>query len=178
MTRYYTYNPTTKSLTVAPRVIVEDGRTLILGTAADYARYLGAYPLAPAAPAPEPPEGRVAVPDGYALQDGAWVRSYRYEDAPAPTIADFDAAMEDHLRAECEARGYTTREPDAYLNSEVPRWASDARDWVRHRDKTMMYALEIMNAVEAGEREPPTLAEFRAGLPAIQWSVAANALDA
>ena len=34
----------------------------------------------------------------------------------------------------------------------------------------MLCALEIMNAVEAGTREPPTLAEFKAGLPQIAWS--------
>lgn len=91
---------------------------------------------------------------------------------PAPTLADFDATMEEHLTAEREARGYTTREPDAYANSSVPRWKQDAEDWVAHRDAVMTYALEIMNAVEAGTREPPTLDEFKAGLPHIEWSIA------
>ena len=102
----------------------------------------------------EIPESDIPVPD----------------DAPPPTLADFDAAMEDHLRAEREARGYTTREPDAYLNSSVPRWAQDARDWVAHRDAVMAYALALINAVDDGERDAPTMAEFCAGLPAIQWT--------
>ena len=74
------------------------------------------------------------------------------------------------LYEERAARGYTTREPDAYLNSSVPRWAQDARDWVAHRDAVMAYALTLMNQVEDGERDAPTMAEFRAGLPAIQWT--------
>lgn len=93
--------------------------------------------------------------------------------APPPDdnpISQYDAAMEEHLRAEREARGYTTREPDAYLTSEVPRWRQDAEDWVRHRDSVMEYALDLMNAVEAGTRPPPTLDEFKAGLPSIVWT--------
>ena len=89
---------------------------------------------------------------------------------PPPTLADFDAAMEEHLRTEREARGYTTREPDAYINSSVPRWAQDARDWVAHRDGVMAYALALINAVESGQRQPPTMAEFKAGLPTITWT--------
>jgi hypothetical protein len=78
--------------------------------------------------------------------------------------------MEAHLYAERAARGYTTREPDAYINSSVPRWAQDARDWVAHRDAVMGYALTLMNQVEDGERDAPTMAEFRAGLPTISWT--------
>ena len=82
---------------------------------------------------------------------------------------DYDAAMEAHLKAEREARGYTTREPDAYLASEVPRWRRDAEDWVAHRDAVMAYALGVQNAVAAGGAAP-TLDEFKAGLPAVAWS--------
>ena len=95
---------------------------------------------------------------------------------PPPTLEDFDAAMEAHLRTEREARGYTTREPDAYINSAVPRWAQDARDWVAHRDAVMGYALDLINAVERGERTPPTMAEFTAGLPRIEWTFTEGAL--
>lgn len=95
------------------------------------------------------------------------------EPAPAPyvpTVADYDGAMESHLYEERVARGYTTREPDAYLTSSNPRWAQDARDWVAHRDAVMEYALGVMHAVEAGEREAPAMEEFRAGLPCIKWT--------
>ena len=89
---------------------------------------------------------------------------------PLPTLADFDEAMEEHLRREREERGYTTREPDSYLTSADPRWSQDAMDWVAHRDAVMGYALNLINAVQAGEREPPTMAEFVAGLPQIEWT--------
>ena len=97
---------------------------------------------------------------------------YEWEDPvpPTVTIKDYDDAMEAHLRAEREARGYTTREPDYYLTSSVPRWAQDARDWVAHRDEVMLYALNIENKYESGE-PVPTLDEFRTALPVITWTL-------
>jgi len=111
-----------------------------------------------------------AVATGWTRDGDTWKRVYEVHETPAPTLADFDAEMERHLYEERVARGYTTREPDAYLNSSVPRWAQDARDWVAHRDAVMGYALTLMNQVDDGERDAPTMAEFRAGLPRIQWS--------
>ena len=116
-------------------------------------------------------EGKEVAYAGYELgEDNLWHKQWTLVDVPQPTIADFDAAMEEHLRTEREARGYTTREPDAYLNSSVHRWAQDARDWVAHRDAVMGYALALINAVDDGERDAPTLAEFNAGLPTIEWT--------
>lgn len=171
---YYTYSDETKRLTAAPNPATIGGHR-VTNPSREMCATIGAYPRAdPMPPAPTPPGGKIAVPDGYEAIDTAdgkaWARKYRFADPPAPTVADFDKAMESHLRAERMEHGYTTREPDVYLNSQVPRWASDARDWVAHRDAVMLYALEIMNAVEAGTREPPTMAEFKAGLPQIEWS--------
>ena len=88
---------------------------------------------------------------------------------PPPTAADYDAAMEAHLRAEREARGYTLREPSDYAGSGVHRWAQDAADWIAHRDAVMLYALEVMNHY-AATGEAPTLEEFRESLPRIEWT--------
>lgn len=168
MTTYYTYDPATKRITRASDPAMIDGQMVVHPSAEMYAT-IGACPLGDTTP-PTPPEGKIAVQDGYELDYGEWRPHWVFDDAPAPTVADFDAAMEERLTAERSERGYTTREPDVYLNSQVPRWASDARDWIAHRDDVMLYALEIMNAVEAGTREPPTIAEFTAGLPQIEWS--------
>jgi hypothetical protein len=66
-------------------------------------------------------------------------------------------------------RGYTTREPDDYFGSSVPRWAQDAADWVKFRDEVMKYALHIINEyTDTGNA--PTLAEFKAGFPKIEWT--------
>lgn len=119
---------------------------------------------------PEPPAGKQLVSTIYKVVDDTTVAEYTYEDVPPPGIEEYDRLMEEHLTNERYERGYTTREPDSYLTSENPRWAQDAKDWVLHRDKVMEYALQIMNEVKEGTREPPTLEEFSAGLPKIQWS--------
>ena len=119
---------------------------------------------------PEIPEGMQVATSRYVVEDNQLVAKYTYEDLPPPTLEDFDNAMEQHLKAERDERGYTTREPDSYLTSSMDRWAQDARDWVAHRDAVMEYALGLINAVESGEREPPTMEEFVAGLPKIVWT--------
>lgn len=121
---------------------------------------------------PSPPEGQYVASTSYWYDGGenAIVARYDYADIQYG-IDDFDAAMEEHLRAEREARGYTTREPDSYLTSNHPRWKQDAEDWVAHRDAVMEYALQLINDVQQGLRPPPTMEEFKAGLPVIHWSV-------
>ena len=121
---------------------------------------------------PEIPEGKVVASTRYRYDAGenAVVADYEFEDAPPPSLEEYDAAMEDFLRQEREERGYTTREPDSYLTSNVPRWAQDAKDWVEHRDAVMEYALALINAVKRGERLPPTMEEFLGNMPKIHWT--------
>ena len=92
-------------------------------------------------------------------------------DQPGKTVgmADYDAAMEEHIAAARIARGYTTREPDAYLNSRNERWAMDAMDYIAFRDAVMEYSLEVMNEYAATGRAP-SLEVFKAGLPQIEWT--------
>lgn len=137
-------------------------------TKEDYAT-VGAYPrdeesFAP----PKCDEGYHAVPDGYELQDGKWVRKWRVEHI-IYTVEDYDRAMEDYLREMRSERGYTTREPDTYLHSSDPRWSQDARDWIAFKDDVMHYALAIINEYKTSGKAP-TLAEFKAGFPKMVWS--------
>jgi hypothetical protein len=113
-------------------------------------------------------EGFRAVPDGYDLSDGKWVRKWRVEPI-AYTEADYDAAMEDYLREVRIARGYTTREPDDYFGSSNQRWAQDAKDWVAFRDAVMTYALEVINEY-AKTGNAPSIKEFKESLPKITWT--------
>ena len=138
-------------------------------TAEDYAA-IGAYPREETSVMPAVDAEHRAVPDGYALQDGKWVRKWRVEPI-VYTVEDYDAAMEDYLREVRYERGYTTREPDDYLGSSNPRWAQDAKDWVAFRDAVMTYALDIINTyTKTGNA--PSLAAFKAGFPKMVWSYA------
>ena len=171
MTTYYTYNEDTKQLTPVKRVLMRDGKTMILGNPADFAKYLNAYPRDEASfMLPQVDAEHRAVPDGYELKDGKWAHKWRVEPI-VYTVEDYDAAMEDYLREVRYERGYTTREPDDYFGSSNPRWAQDAKDWVAFRDAVMTYALDIINTyTKTGNA--PTLAAFKAGFPKMVWSYA------
>lgn len=170
--KYYKMNGTSNELEIlSPPIDVGGGELRIHPTAEQWAEHV-AYPKKKYDTAPEAPSGTRAVPSGWEMHDGEWRRTWRFEIIPGPTIEDYDAAMENHLRSEREDRGYTTREPDSYLTSHVPRWAQDARDWVSHRDDVMEYALGMINEVKSGQRDPPTMEEFVDGLPSIVWTYA------
>jgi hypothetical protein len=117
---------------------------------------------------PKCDEGFRAVPDGYDLKDGKWVKLWRVEPI-VYTADDYDNAMEDYIREVRVARGYTTREPDDYFGSSNPRWSQDAKDWVAFRDAVMTYALDVINTyTKTGIA--PTLAEFKNGFPKMVWT--------
>lgn len=100
------------------------------------------------------------------IKDGSLVLT---EKPVVITIEDYDRAMEKHIKQTRIARGYTTREPDCYINSGNPRWKQDAADWIAFRDAVMEYSLAVMNEyAETGIA--PSLADFKAGLPVIEWS--------
>ncbi len=98
----------------------------------------------------------------YIFADGAWT-------AVPPTLADYDAAMETHIRKACIDRGYTVREPDVYLNSGNERWRQDALDFIAFRDAVMEYGLEFINRYKENGGAP-LLEDFIAGLPEISWT--------
>ena len=173
MNRKYGKVDSDHNIVYAPDMVAHNGRSYINPRKEDYAVADDGpwLPVIESAPSEPPPEGyhwkRTWKYD--IGPDGCIVARYIAEEDPAPVVSDYDAAMEAHLLEERSARGYTTREPDMYVGSEVPRWAADAADWKKHRDEVMIYALDIMNRVSAGEI-PPSIEEFTAGLPNIVWT--------
>ena len=151
----------------APETLSTASTTYINPSAEIYAQY-GFLPYTEDPPG-SPDPGYHWVPDGYGVSDGRAYKKWKQVADPPPAVEDFDRAMEDHLVQERSARGYTTREPDMYSNSEVPRWAQDAKDWIAHRDAVMLYALAVMNEY-ASTGIAPTMEEFKAGLPTITWT--------
>lgn len=118
---------------------------------------------------PKCDEGYHAVPDGYELKDGKWVRKWKVEPIQY-TYDDYDNAMEDYIHQVAVDRGYTRREPSSYDNDPCPRFAQDAKDFKAFRSAVMLYALPILNKYKNNE-EVPTLAEFKAGFPKMVWTL-------
>lgn len=95
---------------------------------------------------------------------------------PADLIAEYDAALEDYLRSEHVARGYTVREPSAYIDSPVPRYAQDAKDWALHIGQVMCAGLAMLNEYQQTGVIPSKDA-FLAALPKITWTIDPNNED-
>ena len=121
--KYFTLNTATRDLAPLALPITVDGRLVLHPSPAQAAQF-DAYPRNDDAPAPTPPEGKVAVPDSWEVSDGAWMRTYRYEDAPPPpprrwsrlsiktalAQAEMLAAARAYFSAEEIATGYTAWE--------------------------------------------------------------------
>ena len=173
MNRKYGKVDPDNNVVYAPDMVAHDGRSYINPRKEDYAAADDGpwLPVIESAPSATPPEGFHWKRTGkYDVgQDGCPTARYVAEKDPSPVVSDYDEVMEAHLLEERNARGYTSREPDMYIGSEVPRWAADAADWKKHRDEVMLYALDVMNRVSAGE-PPPSIEEFTTGLPNIVWT--------
>jgi hypothetical protein len=149
--------------------VIKTSRGWVTNPTAEDCAAIGAYPRSEESFAPPTTdEGFHAVPDGYALTDGKWVKLWKVEPI-VYTEVDYDNAMEDYLRSVRSERGYTTREPDTYLHSSDPRWSQYARDWIAFKDDVMHYALAIINEYKTSGKAP-TLEEFKAGFPKIVWT--------
>ena len=85
------------------------------------------------------------------------------------SIEEYDQVMEDYITQTRIDRGYTTREPSAYANSSVPRFAQDAKDWQTFLDETMLYGMKVRNKY-ASTGIAPTIDEFKENLPKIVWT--------
>jgi hypothetical protein len=150
--------------------VIRTAKGYVTNPAAEDCASIGAYPRDEASFAPPTTdEGYHAVPDGYELKDGKWVKLWRVEPIERST-KDYDRAMEDYLKQVRSDRGYTLREPSpTYDDSPNPRWRSDAADWKVFFNEVMHYGLQVQNDFLA-TGNAPSLEEFKANLPRIEWS--------
>lgn len=89
---------------------------------------------------------------------------------PAPTLADFQAAIDGHVDAVAGARNYSSGTSCAsYAASTVPQWQAEAAAFIAWRDAVWAHAYAELDKVENGQRPVPAVADFVAELPAIVW---------
>ena len=79
------------------------------------------------------------------------------------TLLDYDAIMQQYITETRYARGYTTRQPTDYLNSNTPRWKQDALDFIAFRDKCLQFGQSVINNYQA-TGIVPSLEQFEKNL--------------
>ena len=102
-------------------------------------------------------------------ENGKTVTRILEEHKVYPSVEEYDQVMEDYITQTRMDRGYTTREPSAYANSSVPRFAQDAKDWQKFLDETMLYGMKVRNEY-ASTGIAPSIDEFKENLPKIVWT--------
>lgn len=89
---------------------------------------------------------------------------------PAPTREDFRFAIQAHVDAVAQAHDYNDGNALAgYANSTNPLWAAQSGAFIAWRDAVWEHAHAELDNVTAGVRATPTVADFVAELPVIEW---------
>jgi hypothetical protein len=88
----------------------------------------------------------------------------------APDEAEYAEAIQSHIDATAQARGYGNGAMLAsYVASTVPAWAAEAKAFLAWRDAVWMTAYGILGAVKSGEAAAPQLSSLSGLLPRIEW---------
>lgn len=92
-------------------------------------------------------------------------------EAQARLLETFRRAVQAHVDATAQTRDYDNGNSIAgYVASTNPIWASEAQAFVAWRDAVWAYAFAELAKVQHGAREIPTVEEFLAELPTINWN--------
>lgn len=84
-----------------------------------------------------------------------------------PAVADYTAAVQCHLDAAARARGYDgILSACSYDGDPDPGFAAEAAAFKAWRSAVWRYGYAQLDAVQAGQRPQPTVAELIAELPA------------
>lgn len=95
---------------------------------------------------------------------------YLREPTAVPTVADYQSAIQRRVDAAAVSRRYNDGNALAgYVASTIPPWAAEAQAFVAWRDQVWAYAYAELDKVMRGERVQPTVEEFIAELPVIDW---------
>jgi hypothetical protein len=85
-------------------------------------------------------------------------------------VAGFAEKVQARLDAFARTRGYDgILSACTYATSTNPKFAAEGQHCVQARDATWAKCYEILNAVQAGERQIPTWEELEAELPPLEW---------
>ncbi len=89
--------------------------------------------------------------------------------AAAPTLADYEAAIQRHIDATAGQRGYSSGVSCAsYAASTVPGFAAEAAAFIAWRDAVWISVHAQLAAVQAGA-PAPSVRGLIAALPAMEW---------
>ena len=92
------------------------------------------------------------------------------EKTPEEIVKEYEDAVQSHLDATAQSKGYdNTYTCLSYLSSTDETWQRESNIFNAWRDTVWRKCHEVLNAVIAGEIQPPTVDELISQLPKIEW---------
>jgi len=91
-------------------------------------------------------------------------------EAMRSAINAFRTAIQSMIDSKAQERDYDSGATLAsYVNSTIQQWATEAQAFVAWRDAVWLHALTELDKVQSGARSQPTIEEFLAELPEMEW---------
>lgn len=101
----------------------------------------------------------------YNARQAAWDAA-----APSRMIEQFTDALEVEIDTVAAQRSYSSGVSCAsYKDSTSTQWAAEATVFIAWRDSCYVYAYDYLAKAQDGTIPSPTIDDFIAGLPAINW---------
>lgn len=90
--------------------------------------------------------------------------------AQAALLDSFRVAIQSHVDETARTRAYDNGNSLAgYVASTNETWSAEAAAFVAWRDAVWTYAYTELDKVTSGQREAPSVEDFVAELPAMEW---------
>lgn len=87
------------------------------------------------------------------------------------TLNDYSLAIKDLLDSKASEKNYFSEDSIvSYAHSTNQTWAQEAADFIAWRDQCWQYAIDVQARVEGGEIEPPSVGNFIANAPVLNWT--------
>lgn len=111
--------------------------------------------------------------DDWELGEGVAYRGYRVVDLPPPTVADYSAAIQDHMDRKAQEKQYDgIQTAVTYRDDPNPQFAAEGQALFVWRSQVWSTALALMEQMSQGGGPAPTIEQVIAMLPAFEWPVA------
>ncbi|MFT3732983.1 MAG: hypothetical protein QM780_16445 [Hyphomicrobium sp.] len=117
-----------------------------------------------------PPEAQTLAAELWTPEAVAVVREAALASLPVLTEADYSRAIQGVIDTMAQSHNYADGVSLAsYKDSTVPNWAAEASAFIAWRDAVWSYVYSQLAAVQAQERNQPTVSGLIGELPAITW---------
>lgn len=108
---------------------------------------------------------------GWILENGQLKAPPEPDKTNAEKIQEYKEALKELLNKKAIEKDYDNETSIvSYKNSTNETWSQEAADFIAWRDLCWQYAIDVQTDVEAGSIEPPTLDDFIANAPVLNWS--------